>query len=487
MNKLLSPIARTFQLYLFTCLFQVWAAAQPQLTYSPFISGLSVPVELKSANDGTGRLFIAEQGGKIRILKNGTVLPKPFLDISNITGYSDYQGLWSVAFAPNYRQTRAFFVLYTGINGFTELVRYQASRNNPDTALPATRSVLLSFPGDGTGGPHFGQMHFGNDGLLYLTLSDGSSPYKTETFAQNGRLPFGKMLRIDVNVPNAPFYRVPASNPYVNDPAVLDEIWCSGFRNSWRWSFDNRNDDIWIPDVGGNRAEEINVLSVAQSAGANFGWPCYESNLPYLTNGCGPVNTYRFPAFTYPNDSSWGGSCIIGGYVYRGTSFPALKGFFVCSDFISSNAWLVRQTTPGTVMAQLQQPAPAGIVSYGLDENNELYAISLTGNIYRVGATTATTAATTNAAGMLHTGVVQQAPRMYPTLVNNRQMVIELNRPYKMLQVIDMNGLSVHRQNINGITGKITIALPALTTGTYVVQLLGEQFFSQKIYVTNGE
>ena len=484
MKEMLNGIVRTLSIAVILLQPALHANAQPQLSYSPLISsGLTAPVELKSAGDGSGRLFIAEQGGKIKIWKNGALLAKPFLDISDITGYSDYQGIWSIVFAPNYRQSRAFFVLYTGINGYTELVRYQASRTYPDTALPATRSVLLSYPGNGTGGPHFGDLQFGPDGYLYVTQSDGSSPTTTVTYAQNGRLPFGKMLRLNVNRANAPFYSIPPDNPFTSDPQVLDEIWYSGFRNAWRFSFDNRTGTMWLPDVGGNRSEELNVFELAQSGGFNFGWPCYESNLSYLTENCGPVNTYKFPAFTYPNDSAWGGSCIIGGYVYRGDAYPALKGFYVCSDFISSNAWLVRRTSNGTVTAQLQQPAPPGIVGYGTDEANELYAVSLAGAVYRVGATATSVQRSTETADAANTAPAGKGTHLYPTLIQNNLFHVALHETYHTLLVTDMHGRVVYRLNISGKSGTIPVNLPAVSRGTYTVQLLGNTTFRQAIYV----
>ncbi|MEP7320135.1 MAG: PQQ-dependent sugar dehydrogenase, partial [Panacibacter sp.] len=224
-SRIVSPVKGFALLFFLMNFFIVYGIeAQPQLVYSPLIGNLSFPVAITSANDGSNRLFIVEQGGLIKIYKNGAVLSKPFIDLTNIVQASDLKGLWSIAFAPNFAVSRTFFVYYIDNNGATTLARFKVSNANPDSAILNSGVVLFSLPGGATGGPKFGDLHFGNEGYLYLTVSDGSSPSRTTKFAQDGKTLFGKMLRLNVNVTDAPYYSVPPDNPYANNPNMRGEI-----------------------------------------------------------------------------------------------------------------------------------------------------------------------------------------------------------------------------------------------------------------------
>ena len=388
----LSPATFLLFFYCALCFFNT-ANAQPQLNYSPYIQNLSLPLDVTNANDGSGRLFIVEQKGVVKIFKNGSLLSKPFLDISNIVSYSDsLKGMWSIAFSPNYKTNAYFFVYFTAKNNSTVVVRYRTSKKNPDSAIANSGVILFSFPGKNFGGPKFGNLHFGKDGYLYISVSDGSNPGFTTNYAQNGQLFYGKMLRVNTDVIAAPYYSIPPDNPFVNDPNVLDEIWHSGIRNAWRWSFDRLTGDIWIPDVGDEKWEEVNFKTPAQSPASNFGFPCYEANESFITAGCLGINNYTPPVFSYPHDSSFGGQVIIGGFVYRGLAYPALQGYYICSDYGTLNAWKIIPNGSGGWNVSIQNGVPARVAGYGEGEDGELYAASLDGVVYRV-QTTASIAA----------------------------------------------------------------------------------------------
>jgi len=385
---MLLHICFTMSLSFCFSLFFSSLAAQPQLILTPLIQNLDRPIDIRSAGDGSGRLFICEQGGLIKIYKNGALLSKPFLDLRSIVeGDREYPGLYCIAFAPDYITSRFFFVYYVNEDNFTILARYQTSRTNPDSAIASSGVVLLSIDGRGTGGAHTGDMHFARDGYLYISFNDGSFYGKTTKFAQDGQSLLGKMLRLNVRVQNAPYYSIPADNPFVNNSAVRDEIWALGLRNIWRWSFDRRTSNLWMADVGGDKWEEVNVRTPGQPTGVNFGWPCYEGNAVFDTTGCGSRANYVFPVWEYPHINAASAEVITGGYVYRGAAYPALQGYYICADYTTGNAWKIIRNA-GVINAYLQTGLPTGLVDFGEDENGELYTASLsTGIVYRVQAT----------------------------------------------------------------------------------------------------
>ncbi|MBL0182905.1 MAG: PQQ-dependent sugar dehydrogenase [Chitinophagaceae bacterium] len=212
------------------------------------------------------------------------------------------------------------------------------------------------------------------------------------------------MLRLNVdNFTTPPYYTIPADNPYVSDPAVRDEIFAIGFRNPWRWSFDRLNNDIWVGDVGEGAWEEINTGSLATFGNKNYGWRCYEGNEDHNTTGCLPAGNYTYPIFAYPHNSSTGGFAVTGGYVYRGTEYGAMYGYYICSDFISGNAWLIKPNGSGGWSVSQQSYVVSGglpkfITSFGESENGVLYAVSYSGTLYKV---------TTNTGGPLPVTLLQ--------------------------------------------------------------------------------
>ena len=455
--------------------------AQPTLLFKSIAKNFKRPICVTNAGDGSGRLFICEEGGLVKIYKNGQVLSKPFLDVSSLSG----EGLLSIAFHPQYKQNHLFYIYTNDFQGTIKLRVYKSSKQNADSAILSSGKIMYAKKSpSGSFDHNVGDLHFGKDGYLYVSLGDGDYEGDPNNQAQNGQLFSGKILRLNVNETNPPYYSIPPDNPFVNDPNVLDEIWALGLRNAWRWSFDRKTGDMWIGDVGQDSIEEIDYRTPAQSAGSNYGWRCYEGNLPYNTTGCANQNTYVFPIFTYPHVFG-GGNSITGGYVYRGSSFSKLKGYYVCVDYVTGEAWKIKPNGLGGWYSSKQTGAPVGIVGFGEGEDAELYAACFDGNVYQV-QTTASAGANkidTHIADHLNSSSIKSL--IYPTVVTNNTITLELKESYQTIRLIDMSGHETMLQSISNQHGRITINLPKLTAGMYIIQLAGDQIFQQKIYIAN--
>src|SRR6266700_2020399 len=310
---------------------------QPALNFNPLLTGLSSPVDIVNAGDGTNRLFIVEKTGQIRIYEGSALLASPFIDLTDsITSGGSEQGLLSLVFDPNYGTNRTFFVYYTrSSDGAVTIARFQTSLSNPDSADRSTGVILFTIPKPhGQTNHNGGKLNFGPDGYLYFGIGDGGGAGDADNLAQNGNALQGKILRINVNNVNAPpYYTIPPDNPFISSPTIRHEIWAMGLRNPWRWSFDRSTQDIWIADVGQNAWEEVNVIPAGTAGGLSFGWRCYEGINPFNTAGCQPLSSYTSPIFEYPHNNSTGGFAVTGGYVYRGTDFPAMAGYYITADY----------------------------------------------------------------------------------------------------------------------------------------------------------
>ena len=301
------------------------------------------------------------------------------------------QGLLSIAFHPDYNTNRYFFVWYTNSTGAVTLARYRRNLTNPDIADLSSAQVLLTIAKPGS--PYFtnhngGKINFGADGFLYISTGDGGSGGDPFNNAQNGASLLGKMLRIDVNsfATSSPLYDIPPTNPFlVLGDGILDEIYATGLRNPWRWSFDRTNGDMWIGDVGQGVWEEVNWLPAGSQSGVNFGWRCYEGANNY-NGGCNPVLTDTVaPVFQYGHNGTTGGFSITGGYVYRGTEFPALQGYYITTDYVSTNLWLIRPNGVGGFTNIQQSGVLNNISSYGEGLDGTLYAVRRSnGTLYKV-------------------------------------------------------------------------------------------------------
>jgi len=331
--------------------------------WKPLVDGLDRPVDLQSAQDGTGRLFIIEKYGAIRIFKDGQLSPQPFLNIDDrVNDDSNEMGLLGLAFHPNFEQNGYFYVNYTGDGGNTRISRFTA---NGDVADPNSEQVLMvidqPFPNH-----NGGAVAFGPDGYLYLGLGDGGAagdPFKN---GQNTETLLGKLLRIDVN--NGDPYAIPADNPFGN------EVWAYGLRNPWRISFDRATGDLWIGDVGQNQYEEIDYLPAGSLGGANFGWSVMEGLHGYDGEAQPGL---LLPVVEYSHEI---GCSVTGGYVYRG-SMPEWNSVYLYGDYCSGSvSGLI--LVDGQWQSRVLFEAVATITSFGQDEAGELYFTSDNGSIY---------------------------------------------------------------------------------------------------------
>ncbi|NUM49465.1 MAG: PQQ-dependent sugar dehydrogenase, partial [Anaerolineales bacterium] len=311
----------------------------PDIALTAFATGLSNPVAIAHAEDE--RLFVVERAGLIRIVQpNGSVLGTPFLDIQSLVlDNPNERGLLGLAFHPDYANNGYFYINYTrddasaALDGDTVIARYQVSAD-PNVANPASAQILMVI--DQPEWNHNGGMLAFSpiDGYLYIGMGDGGSGGDPWNNAQTTSVLLGKMLRIDVDgggtAPDScgmtnQNYTVPADNPLADGAGgACDEIWATGVRNPWRFSFDRVTGDLYIGDVGQGTWEEVNFQPAAGPGGENWGWRCYEGNHAYNTTGCGPIGSYDFPFFEYQHTSS---RCsVTGGYVYRGSQFPVFYG-----------------------------------------------------------------------------------------------------------------------------------------------------------------
>ena len=298
-------------------------------------SGIPAPTVIQSANDGSGRLFLVQQNGLIRILRGGAVGAQPFLDIRNKTRGEGERGLLGLAFPPGFAQKQRCYVNYTDLNGDTIIAQYRVS-SSADAADPASEVVLLKIdqPFSNHNG---GQLRFGPDGYLYIGMGDGGSAGDPRSNGQNRGALLGKMLRIDVETEPGRV-RVPSDNPFVNVSGARPEIWALGLRNPWRFSFDRATGDLWIADVGQDTYEEVNFQPASSRGGENYGWNFMEGAHCYRS-GCG-MDGLALPVAEYSHAE---GCSVTGGFVYRGRSFPGLRGIYIYADFCSGFIWGVER------------------------------------------------------------------------------------------------------------------------------------------------
>jgi hypothetical protein len=343
-------------------------------------AGLSFPLYLTSP-PGDSRLFIAEKGGAIRLVKDGALLPAPFLDLTGKVSTGGEQGLLGLAFDPGYATNGRLVVHYTDPSGNTVVSAFHVAAENADQADPTSETVLLAVqqPFSNHNG---GQILFGPDGMLYIGLGDGGSEGDPAGRGQSLDDLLGDILRVDVS--SGTSYTVPPDNPFVGRGDARPEIWSYGLRNPWRFSFDPATGDLYIGDVGQNEWEEVDVVSAAQGAGrgANFGWNVMEGTHCYASPSCDP-SAFTAPVLEYSHRL---GCSVSGGYVYRGAAIPALQGHYFYADYCQG--WVrTFRLQDGQAVEQRQWPtlAPGGAVpSFGQDSNGELYVMSAEGRVFRI-------------------------------------------------------------------------------------------------------
>lgn len=355
--------------------------AQQPIHAIPVARGLTGPVYLTSPADGTNRLFVVEQRGLIKIIKDGAVLPVPFLDISKRLdkigkGYSE-KGLLGLAFHPDYKHNGKFYVYYSAPaansseDHHSVIALYRVSPD-PNIALPESERQLMTIsqPESNHNG---GQILFGPEGYLYIGVGDGGGAGDKHGKAGNGQhmgTVLGKILRIDVN--HGSPYAIPEDNPFVNLPGVKKEIWASGLRNPWRFSFDRLTQNLICADVGQNKWEEIDIIK----KGRNYGWRVMEGNHCYESPDCN-TEKYTAPLLEYSHDE---GVCVVGGYCYRG---PVKKynGNYFFADW-TGKFWKIESLTkpakiPLTLVAG-EAPVKGSVNSFGEDEAGNIYVVMQT-------------------------------------------------------------------------------------------------------------
>lgn len=372
------------------------------ISLNPIESGFIKPVHITHAGDGSGRLFVVEQTGRIYILINGNKISTPFLDIRDrVLSQGGEQGLLSVAFPPGFGTTRNhFYVYYTRSNGDNRVSRFRLS-GTPDVADPGSEQLILLLPHPTYQNHNGGQLVFGPDGYLYIGTGDGGGGGDPFDNAQNPGSLLGKLLRIDVEpdvavVPSdspykaylplmarseGPAYSIPPDNPFVGKPGYRPEIWALGLRNPWRFSFDRNTDDLYIGDVGQGSREEIDFRPASSNGGENYGWNIMEGLSCYPPGSSCSSAGLTLPVIDYTHSS---GCSVTGGYVYRGSSFLTMQGIYFYGDYCSGIIWGLQRNLGNWENRLLNNGDQTQITSFGEDQAGELYLTTLSGTVYRV-------------------------------------------------------------------------------------------------------
>jgi len=432
-----------------------------------FTEGFDKPVAITHAGDS--RLFVVEQTGKILIVQpGGETNPVPFLNLAGKIVVDDEQGLLGIAFHPQYAENGFFYVNYIGRGDSSRISRFRVSNENPDVAdsLSEFRVLTIYQPYENHNGGH---LAFGPDNLLYIGLGDGGRGGDPENRSQNPKTMLGKMIRIDVDA-DLP-YGVPQSNPFVADTSYLPEIWALGLRNPWKYSFDRLTGDLWIADVGQGEREELNLQPAASTGGENYGWRCYEGNLPYNTTDCMSENNYVFPAFDYPH----GPECsVTGGYVYRGNEQSPYYGKYFFADFCSDKIWTLTKESDEWSSELIGQYEDNNFSTFGEDASGELYIAGFSsGNIYRFSSPVTR---------------VNEESAVFSLTYDKPNQMIRLqfeDNPDKPseLKVFDLNGTLLINQKATGRQAGISSG--PLPTGVYLLQVTQQQLSQVQKFIVD--
>ena len=343
-------------------------------------TGFDRPLSLTHAGDGSGRLFVVEQRGTVRVLEQGELLGEPYLDLQERTRAQGERGMLGLAFHPDFAANGRLFVHYTDRGGTTTVSELRADDPADARIDPASERVILTQQ-QPYGNHNGGQIAFGPDGYLYFALGDGGSGGDPLDAGQDLGTWLGTLLRIDVDGEEP--YAVPDDNPFVGVGDALPEIWAYGLRNPWRFSFDSETGDLWIADVGQNEVEEVNLQSADSPGGENYGWRIMEGDRCFDPPRDCDTSGLTMPVVTYTHASGWGRS-VTGGYVYRGEDVPALHGAYVFGDFVSGRVFVAERTASGWEARPLLDTG-FNVATFGVDEDAALYLADYGGGrLFRV-------------------------------------------------------------------------------------------------------
>jgi Glucose/sorbosone dehydrogenases len=389
--KVLTSLA--FCLLIFVSTVTAQSALPFTIRLQPFLSGLNRPVFITHPKDGSGRLFILQQDGIIKVWQPGTNTAADFLNISSRVrtplSTGDERGLLGLTFHPQFATNRKFYVNYTRIlDGATVIAEYTASASNPNQGDFNSERIILIVP-QPYSNHNGGMIEFGPDGFLYIGMGDGGSSNDPNNYAQNPSRLLGKMLRIDVDVPagSSVPYLIPPGNPFTGANTTrcdngstsagntCQEIWAIGLRNPWRWSFDRGTNQLWAGDVGQGAREEIDIIT----PGANYGWRVYEGTLcnTSISGNCPSSMPQTPPIFEYSHSN---GRCsITGGYIYRGPRGSLPDGAYTFADYCSGEIWMWHNN-----QQTLLVDTPRSVVSFGEDAEGEIYVVYSNGTIDKI-------------------------------------------------------------------------------------------------------
>ena len=368
-------------LVLFLTAFFLAPLAEAQIKLVKLAGNLDQPTDIVNAGDGSLRLFITLQRGKVVIYSNGRILTTPFLNISELVKCCGEQGLLSIAFHPNYKSNGLFYVYYVNTTNNLVLARFHVSATNKNIANKASKRIILTIDHPTYQNHNGGNLAFGKDGYLYLSVGDGGSAGDPNNNAQNlGRL-LGKILRMDVN--NTSTFSIPPGNPFVNVAGAKALIWAYGLRNTWRYTFDRLTGDMYIADVGQDSFEEVDFQPANSTGGENYGWRKMEGFHCYNPSSNCNSGGLTLPVLEYSHAN---GCSITGGYVYRGANIPTLAGTYLYGDFCSGIIWGAKNNSGVWSSSQLLSTG-LNISTFGEGEKGELFVAhrsSPNGAIYKI-------------------------------------------------------------------------------------------------------
>jgi glucose/arabinose dehydrogenase len=347
------------------------------LTLAPIVKGLKEPTFVAGPPDGSKRLFILEREGRVRVADaNGQLLATPFLDVSQNTSTGTEEGLLGLAFDPSFTQNGYVYIDYTANDASVQVVRYTVSPGQPNQVDPATAQTVMAIHKQSKY-HNGGMLAFGPDGYLYISVGDDESSEQAQVLTSV----YGKILRIDVDSAQAQPYAIPSTNPFVNQPGARAEIWSYGLRNPWRFSFDRTSGDMWIGEVGDARWEEVDFQPADSQGGENYGWPMLEGTECENPEHCHDPGLVA-PLVTYGHNMT---CAIMGGYVYRGPTAPALSGKYLYGDLCAGGVFTLGGG-PDPVANRVELGyQPIKISSFGEDPAGDVYVVDMQGGvIYRI-------------------------------------------------------------------------------------------------------